>query len=373
MNATAKPAARKQTVEDLFRNARDKIVGEIIQREGTEQEVNLVAEYNRSSQLLGSYVTLDWPHYLAIKRIRNEISQYAADRSRRRPLNIIMQAEPGSGKSHLVKNLAASIAFHNAVAIDYNMASLQRVEDLLQPLDAVRNIKVQDRLPILFLDEFDSDAGRYPLLLPLLWDGELNVGHRNLKLGKLVVILAGSGTVIRTAMEAAKGMQGEVAAEHGKLIDLLSRINGGELEIPPMDLVEDGRDRRVDKVCMTISLLQARFGTNLELVPLSLLRFASTTTFRYGVRSLAHLIDIIQPFAPDARERNELSSNQLSFPLESAAALRKSSLAYHVYSEDGAAAIVDHWKEVSADEATVRIHDKIEEDDIPFWEIVRTY
>jgi hypothetical protein len=323
------------------------------------------AHYEVSTLLLGRYVTLDWPHYNAIRRVRFEISRYAEDRTRRRPLNIVMQAEPGSGKSHLVKCLAASLGSHSAAAVDYNMASLQSIEDLVQPLDAVRNLKVQDRLPILFLDEFDSDPGRYPLLLPLLWDGELNIAHRNLKLGKLVVILAGSGQVISAAMAAAKGMQATVAVEDGKLIDLLSRINGGELEIPTMDLVQDGRDRRADKVCLTISLLQSRFGTDLKLVPLSLLRFVSTSKFRYGVRSLAHLIDLIAPFAPDAN-KTALALDQLRFPLRNVADLRSSSLAYHVFSEDGAAAIVDHWKTVASDTASVRIRKKPEEDDLPF-------
>lgn len=212
----------------------------------------------------------------------------------------MMQAEPGSGKSHLVKSLAASVTSYNAVAIDYNMASFQSIEDLLQPLDSVRNVKVQDKLPILFLDEFDSHPSRYPLLLPLMWDGELSIAHRNLKLGKLVIILAGSSGAIGTAIAAAKGMKASAAAEDGKLVDLVSRINGGELEIPSLDLVEPERDRRVDKVCLTISLLKLRFGPELELIPLSLLRFVATSKFRYGVRSLAHFIDLIEPFAGDA-------------------------------------------------------------------------
>jgi hypothetical protein len=243
------------------------------------------------------------------------------------------------------------------------MASLQSIEDLVQPLDAVRNLKVQDKLPILFLDEFDSDPDRYSLLLPLMWDGELNIAHRNLKLGKLVVILAGSGAVVRAAMDAARDMHAPAAAQGDKLIDLVSRINGGELEIPPLDLVEADRDRRADKVCLTISLLRSRFGADLELVPLSLLRFAATSRFRHGVRSLAHLIDLIQPFSGNANTR-QLLAEQLRFPLNNVAALRKSSLAYHVFSEDGAAAIVDHWKAVSAKDASVRIREETEEEDI---------
>lgn len=351
-----------------LQKARTEVIDKIIERTDTDDEIDLVDAFVVSSQLLGSYVTLDWPHYQAIRRMRFAITKYADDRSRRRPLNIIMQAEPGSGKSHLVKSLAASISGQNAVAIDYNMASLQSIEDLVQPLDAVRNVKVQDKLPILFLDEFDSDPSRYPLLLPLMWDGELNIAHRNLKLGKLVVILAGSSAAIGTAMAAARGMQATatMGPESGKLVDLISRINGGEIEIPSMDLVEAERDRRADKVCMTISLLKARFGEGIELIPLSLLRFIATNKFKYGVRSLAHLIDLIQPFERDEKLPTKLLTAQLKFPLDNVAALRNSSLAYHVFSEDGVAAIVDHWKAVSADEAYVRIRKEETEEEIPF-------
>lgn len=370
MKKAKKPKKPRQPFHKLRQNrllrARSKVVEAIIENTDNDEEIDLAKEFHTSSLLLGDYVTLDWPHYQSINQIRSAISQYADDRSRNRPLNIMMQAEPGSGKSHLVKSLAASITRHGAVAINYNMASLQSIEDLLQPLDSVRNVKVQDKLPILFLDEFDSDPARYPLLLPLMWDGELSVGHRNLKLGKLVIILAGSSVSIGTAISTAKGMQASADTESGKLIDLVSRINGGELEIPPLDLVETDRDRRADKVCITISLLKARFGENLELIPLSLLRFVATSKFRYGVRSLAHFIELIQPFQRDEENTTKLSSNQLQFPLKDVKALRNSSLAYHLFSEDGAAAIVDHWESVSSDDAFVRILEEKEDDDIPF-------
>jgi hypothetical protein len=358
--------SRDEIIQDRLKSARSVVIEEIINRTESESEIDLVRPFAVSSQLLGDYVTLDWPHYQAVRSIRWTISKYAEDRSRRRPLNIMMHAEPGSGKSHLVKSLAASITSHDAVAIDYNMSGLQSIEDLLQPLDSVRNVKVQDKLPILFLDEFDSDPSRFPLLLPLLWDGELNIAHRNLKLGKLVIILAGSSNAINTAITSAKGMQASATIADGKLIDLVSRINGGELEIPLLDLVEPERDRRADKVCLTISLLRSRFGAELELIPVSLLRFVATTKFRYGVRSLAHFIDLIQPFASDAENTTQLLPVQLHFPLNNITSLRNSSLAYHVFSEDGAAAIVDHWKSVSSDKANVRIREKAEDDDVPF-------
>lgn len=366
MSETKKTQYRRMTWKERLDKSRAEIIEKVINHTGDEMEIDLVNPIYFSSRLLSDYVTLDFPHDQSIREVRREISNYAADKSRRRPLNIMMLAKPGSGKSHLVKSLAASISTHNAVAIDYNMSGLQSIEDLLQPLDSVRNVKVQDKLPILFLDEFDSDPDRYPLLLPLMWDGELNIAHRYLKLGKLVIILAGSSATINAAITAAKSLQDSAIAEGGKLIDLVSRINGGVLEIPSLDLVEPGRDRRADKVCLTISLLIYRFGRDLELIPLSILRFAATIKFRYGVRSIAHFIDLIQPFSDKTESTTQLLPNQLNFPLSSVTNLRGSSLAYHIFSEDGPAAIIEHWKTVSSDETSVRIRKKVETDEPPF-------
>src|SRR5207245_11267812 len=116
-------------------------------------------------------------------------------------------------------------------AITFNMTSLASNEDLIPALDAARNLKVEDRIPLLFLDEFDSMPGNIPLLLPLLWDGELTLGQRDLTLGRVIVVLAGSDPALPITMDHAKAMRHNVALDHAaanqatnpKIIDLLSR------------------------------------------------------------------------------------------------------------------------------------------------------
>lgn len=347
-------------IEGRYNEARSSIKKAIIDDLPPTSDIDLSAEYDRSQQLLGEYVTLDWKHRQDILRVVSKIKSYADDKTLRRPLNIIMQADPGSGKSHMVKCLAKKLEKHHAMAVDYNMASLQTIDDLTQPLDAIRNLKVVDRLPILFLDEFDSNPAHYAMLLPLMWDGELHVGHRDLKLGKLVIMLAGSGRSIGQAMKSAKGMQLETGLPDSKLVDLLSRINGGELEIPSLDDVKLDRDRRVDKVCLTISLLQHRFAGRLEIVPWALLRFVAISRFRYGVRSIAHLVDHV---TPPAEESTSLSIDELNLPLGSITALRDSSLSYHIFSEDGPASIMNMWSECQKCKVAVRIKAQDEEEE----------
>jgi hypothetical protein len=349
-----------EMMKEKFSNARHLIEKEVISNSAPDDEVDLTSPVALSARLLGDYVNLDWQHRVDIISLINRIEGYANDKSRSRPLNMIMQAEPGSGKSHFIKCLAKNSRLVGEVgAVTFNMAGMQSVEDLTQPLDEVRNLKVLDKMPILFLDEFDSDPSKYALLLPLLWDGEVHVGHRDLKTGKVVIILAASGASIDEAMKNAKSMQKAAPVEGTKLVDLLSRINGGEFSIPELDVVAEGRDRRTDKVCIAVSLLKQRYGEKLETVPWSFLHFIALTKFRYGVRSITHLVELLPPV--DA-ENPGIKVERL--PFQSVERLKASSLAYHLISEDGPAAIMERWKGCIEHKTMVRIAEK--QEDPPF-------
>jgi len=310
-----------------------------------------------SQSLLEGYATLDDPHRAEIKRLIQQIRTYLRDATRKRPLNALMLAAPGAGKSHFIRQLADAMRRERVEAVTFNMATMQSAADMAQPVDELRNLKVNDRFPLLFLDEFDSDLNRYPALLPLLWDGELHVGHRDLKLGKAVIVLAGSSPDLPKAMVQSAAMRLDPAEDEGlfgtgKLTDLLSRINCGVVEIPDLDLRTKSRDRRVDKVCIAISLLQARFGEDLALVPRALLRFIGHTVFRYGVRSLAHLIDLIDPAA---REAHRLRLDCLELPLANERLLAESSLRLHLLDKHQGFGIVNRWKDFIRDRTPVPI------------------
>lgn len=330
-----------------------------------------------SESLLKGYATLDEPHRTEIAKLIDQITTYLRDATRKRPLNALMLAAPGAGKSHFIKQLAGKMMGDRVQAVTFNMATMQSTDDMAQPVDELRNLKVNDRFPLLFLDEFDSDPSRYAALLPLLWEGSLHVGNRDLKLGKAVIVLAGSNPDLPKAMDlsAKMGLNPETREEFvpaGKLIDLLSRINGGTINIPEFDLRTGERDRRVDKVCVTVALLRERFGRDqLTAVPRSLLRFVANTTFRYGVRSIAHLIDVIDS---DAFHDGTLDGGKLVLPTTSEEALRESSLKLHLLDKNQGFGIVNRWLECAKDGTTVDLR-KQGVDSYRFWgrfPIIRT-
>jgi hypothetical protein len=297
---------------------------------------------------------LDDQHRSEIQKLIKQITSYLRDSTRKRPFNALMLAAPGAGKSHFIKQLASKMKDEQVQAVTFNMANMQSADDMAQPIDELRNLKVNDKFPLLFLDEFDSDPARYAALLPLLWDGELQVGHRDLKLGKAVIVLAGSNPDLPKTMDQSAKMRLETNEDGfkppGKLIDLLSRINGGVINIPDLDLRSENRDRRVDKVCVAIALIKARFGDDLTQVPRSLLRFIAHTTFRYGVRSIAHLIDVIER---EAYNNKILKGDGLGLPIASQEALHDSSLKLHLLDKDQGFGIVNRWNDFSKDPISV--------------------
>ncbi len=340
----------EKTTEDRVKESHKYIQETIVTGAAPRKEIDITKDIGVSKLALDEYVTLDWQHYEDIRKLTKGIYEYTKDPTRRRPLNIIMLADPGSGKSHFIKSLAKKIARYRLKVVPFNMSSLRGVDDFIQPLEDVRNIKVVDKIPLLFLDEFDSHERNYSLLLPLLWDGELGVGQRQLRIGKVVTILAGSNNEINEVMKHSKGMQPETLGDIGKLRDLLSRINGGEFTIPGLDEVAGERDRRVDKVCLAISLLTQRFPL-LSVVPWALLRFVAETRFRYGVRSISHLIDLIPS---DDEQKTTLKMEELKFPLDSVKALKGNSLAFHLIAEDGPAAVIETWRRLKSSRTSVR-------------------
>lgn len=333
-----------------------KVIQEYIIDAEKEPDARFALAVTESESLLKGYATLDDQHRVEIQKLIKQITDYLRDSTRKRPFNALMLAAPGAGKFHFIKQLANNMKAERVQAVTFNMATMQSADDMAQPIDELRNLKVNDRFPLLFLDEFDSDPSHYAALFPLLWDGELQVGHRDLKLGKAVIVLAGSNPNLPKAMDRSAKMRlendtPEASIPTGKLIDLLSRINGGVINIPDLDLRSEHRDRRVDKVCVAVALMKARFGNDVTEMPRSLLRFIAYTTFRYGVRSIAHLIDVIESGA----FRNGVLKGEGLLPIGSENALQESSLRLHLLDKDQGFGIVNRWKEFSKDKAVVNL------------------
>jgi len=296
--------------------------------------------WQSSISTIPGYATLHETHVKDIESLITAISQYADDKTKHRPLNFLLLASPGSGKSHLVDCVTSQLSHYKVASHSFNMASMLSPEDLVAPLDEVRNSKVADNLPLLFLDEFDSAPSNYGLLLPLLWDGTLTLRQRHLKLGRMIVVLAGSSPLLPQALAEARTMRSGLQADLGpnaKMLDLMSRINGAVLTVPALESNDEAR--QLDKVVIAVQLIARRFPA-VQAIALGILRMISHTHFRYDVRSISHFIDQLSP--PSGRA---LTCAHAPASLGDVNDFRQSSLIYHIIDDiDNAHGVVSKWK-----------------------------
>jgi predicted AAA+ superfamily ATPase len=273
------------------------------ERKVLKDQAHFLFSIEKSMHGLPGYATLNYLHVREIFEFKEQIKKYVQETANIRPMNWLLLASPGEGKSHFIKCIADQIRSEElkVQAVTFNMATMRNSEDLASALDEARNAKVDDNVPLLFLDEFDNDPKNYGLLLPLLWDGELELGARKLKLGRAIIVLAGSGEnlsemmdKVRNIKEDTEEIKDEAANQKAnKLPDLISRINGGVVEIPSLTIRKKGKYRLEDKICIAVAVLRREFK-NFMWVPASLLRFINEVEFRYGVRSIQRLIGMIR-------------------------------------------------------------------------------
>jgi hypothetical protein len=348
-NLALRRQAARETIELLVRK-------EPLPNLSPADQYALALSWTASTTTLPRYATLDEVHVRELNAMVSKITDYYADGSRKRPLNFLMMAPPGSGKSHLIDCVSQALAEQRVAAHAFNMATMSAPEDLATPLDEARNLKVADKRPLLFLDEFDASPTNYGLLLPLLWDGKLGLRQRTITLGKAVVVMAGSNQLLPVALDEAQRMRGggtSLEGPNAKLVDLISRINGAVVRIPPLDQGNGSSGRPFDKVAIAVELLKIRFP-KIRRIPLALLAFVGRSRFRYDVRSITCLVDLIT--APDANTISELRLEHMPKALASVKDIRESSLVYHLIDEDdNAHGVYNLWKGLVVSDAMVPV------------------
>lgn len=261
----------------------DDISQKILNATGAETEIRFDGALKGADAVLPGFVTLDADLEETIRMTLNTIENYVKATVERRPCNFILTAEPGSGKSHFVKCIAKQCGLPPITA---NVASLDRVDDLSYWIDAARNHKAEDRMPLLFIDEADAKEVAIPSYLPLLWDGIFFTHGRELQIGRCVIILSVSDPGVIKKIENPDDHA--TATAFRKLDDFLSRINGGVIRIGPID------ERRRDKLCLAMALIHRRFPTAIG-VGLAFLKLLVNTSFLHTVRSIETLVSYFPP------------------------------------------------------------------------------
>jgi hypothetical protein len=171
----------------------------VAERNVTIQTAATLQETRAVEPVFGRYVTQNDGFVKHLHAVRDQLNNYVAKISVRRPLNILLAAPPGSGKSFLIKQLIESIDTRSAgLELSFEevyIASLEDASELYSIFQRVQSLNLEGKLPCVFFDEVDTAVGDqaiYPKFLAPMWDGTFYVGKDKFFLGRSVFFFAGS-------------------------------------------------------------------------------------------------------------------------------------------------------------------------------------
>jgi hypothetical protein len=152
---------------------------------------------------IGKFATRNKEFKKHILEVAEAIIRYNDKLEPKRPLNILLAAPPGSGKSFLIKEIVNDINskikekdkdkklnFH-----EIYVPSMSDRGNVTQHLHTLCVIKENKLTPVIFFDEVDAEINGqhiYPNLLAPMWDGTFAYEDKEHKLGKAILFFAGS-------------------------------------------------------------------------------------------------------------------------------------------------------------------------------------
>jgi hypothetical protein len=143
---------------------------------------------------LGRFITCTEGFKKELRSLEQTVKIYVTRDKPSRPLNLLLAANPGSGKSFLVKELSKQIS-GDTEFLEYHVASFRKLDDLFSIFQRIQSLNLEGKLPFVLLDEVDGKVdGEYifPNLLAPLWDGVFHIGQDRHHLGRAVLFFAAS-------------------------------------------------------------------------------------------------------------------------------------------------------------------------------------
>lgn len=248
---------------------------------------------------MGAWTSMERTEIESMRSVRNIVREYLDGTRRVRPLNLAVFGPPGSGKSFAIKQMARGFGggAHRLGTLEFNLSQFGAPADLPAALERVRDFAVEQTLPLVFWDEFDTALGGRELgwlaqFLAPMQDGTYIDGGVLRPIGPAIFVFAG-GT--HATMESFKGRAVELPG--AKATDFLSRLRGFVDVLGPNPAAPEDRTYLLRRALLLRSLLRNRAprlfeGERLNIDPGVLRAFLDVPTYLHGARSLESIIDM---------------------------------------------------------------------------------
>jgi hypothetical protein len=251
------------------------------------------------NERMGAWSSIDRIEIESMRSIRNIISEYLSQSKKRRPLNLAVFGPPGSGKSFAIKQMAKQLSTSgsNIATLEFNVSQFQDLGELSAALQRVRDLTVEQALPLVFWDEFDSkfenqEMGWLVRFLAPMQDGAFAEAGGMRPIGPAIFVFAG-GT--HATMESFKSRAVELP--DAKATDFISRLRGYVNVLGPNPAHPDDQSYLLRRAMLLRAMIRTKSpmvfaGNMLNIDPSVLRAFLEVPHFVHGSRSMEAIVEM---------------------------------------------------------------------------------
>ena len=141
----------------------------------------------------GALQTVDRQEIESLRTLRQLILDYETAGRQDKPLNLGVFGPPGAGKSFGIKQISKAVLGKDVPFLTFNLSQFSSPDEINGALHQVRDKALTGATPVVFWDEFDSQAYRWlQFLLAPMQDGAFQEGPLTHLIGKSIFIFAGA-------------------------------------------------------------------------------------------------------------------------------------------------------------------------------------
>ncbi|WP_028313510.1 AAA family ATPase [Desulfatibacillum aliphaticivorans] len=153
---------------------------------------------------LGGYIALSQERQEDLLGLSDMIRAYIKNENAPRPMNILLEAHPGAGKSYLVKELCQlvkkTVEPKQVDFLTFNLTAMESFRDLAPCFRKIQNCHLTKTFPVVLFDEVDTQFPQnrhsYSSFLAPMYDGKVYEGGESFNIGRAVFFFAASKALL---------------------------------------------------------------------------------------------------------------------------------------------------------------------------------
>ncbi|WP_287152966.1 ATP-binding protein [Candidatus Solincola tengchongensis] len=259
---------------------------------------------------IGQWSSVDREEIESMRSVSNIVEEYVnryrAGYRIEKPLSIAVFGPPGAGKSFAIKQMAKANFPDLIKAHEFNLSQLVSPNELAAAFHIVRDMVLEQYLPLVFWDEFDTtlegqELGWLRHFLAPMQDGHFREGGAFHPIGPSIFVFAGSRYT--TMEEFRAGHAGREASEKAaKKDDFVSRLKGFVNILGPNPRTGENKHRDENYILRRAFLLRTILERktahlmddlgNIRINDGVLRAFLMVERYYYGTRSMEAIVEM---------------------------------------------------------------------------------